>query len=82
MLGDAAAAAVVSELSSVELGRVERTIRQLDPEDLDALVTLAGFGDGTDSKLMRSRRLLGCSPGRDGARCLRLRSARGDRRLG
>lgn len=63
MLGDAAVAAVVSELSAAELGRVERTVRVLDPEDLDALVTLAGFGYGTDSKLLRYKRLLGCHLG-------------------
>ena len=40
MLGDAAVAAVVSELSAAELARVERTIRMLDPEDLDTLTHL------------------------------------------
>lgn len=40
MLGDAALAAVFSELSAAELARVERTIRMLDSEDLDLLAEL------------------------------------------
>lgn len=40
MLGDAALAAIFSELSAAELARVERTIRMLDPEDLDLLIEL------------------------------------------
>jgi hypothetical protein len=35
MLGDAAVAAVISELSAAELAPIERTIRMLDPEDLE-----------------------------------------------
>lgn len=56
MLGDAALAAVFSELSAAELARVERTIRMLDPEDLDGLAALAPLGQGTES--MRYERLL------------------------
>ncbi|MBZ0116141.1 MAG: hypothetical protein K8H88_04085 [Sandaracinaceae bacterium] len=56
MLGDAALAAVVSELSAAELGRVERTIRALDPEDLDGLAALAPLREGTES--LRYERLL------------------------
>ena len=40
MLGDAAVATVVSELSAAELARIERTIRMLDPEDLELLRAL------------------------------------------
>ena len=41
MLGDAALAAFVSDLGTAELARVERTIRMLDPEDLDLLCAVA-----------------------------------------
>lgn len=41
MLGDAAAATIFSELRAAELARVERTIRMLDPEDLDLLTLIA-----------------------------------------
>ena len=56
MLGDAALAAIVSELSAAELGRVERTIRALDPEDLDGLAALEPLREGTES--LRYARLL------------------------
>lgn len=40
MLGDAAVAAVFSELSASALARIERTVRMLDPEDLELLALI------------------------------------------
>ena len=51
MLGDAALAAVFSELSAAELARVERTIRMLDPEDLQLLYELQGVWEETEAAL-------------------------------
>jgi hypothetical protein len=45
MLGDAAEATIFSELPVAELARVERTIRMLDPEDLDLLAALQRIVD-------------------------------------
>ena len=60
MLGDAAVATVFSELSAAELGRVERTIRMLDPEDLATLALLdEGEADTDDTDPRALERYVG-----------------------
>lgn len=48
MLGDATVTAILSELSAAELARIERTIRLLDPEDLELLVALQEGSESTE----------------------------------
>ncbi|MBZ0116737.1 MAG: hypothetical protein K8H88_07075 [Sandaracinaceae bacterium] len=51
MLGDAAEATIFSELSAGELARAERTLRMLDPEDLDLLIEIQELWTTTEEAL-------------------------------